>query len=134
MVLYLWIESLKEMTPQCYYHLSLDVGIMGDFNVHYYIFMFYKISGVNMLLIEGMGLVVGNGSKSLLALIYKFLSPHLYNISCAFFKLLTSHGRSKQTLSAFPSFYLPCFSSHPFMPYHIARSLEISVLRCRPGN
>lgn len=59
-VLYLWIERWKEMTPQCYYHLSLDVGIMGDFNVHYYIFMFYKISTVNMLFNGGMGLAVGN--------------------------------------------------------------------------
>ena len=48
------------MTPQCYYHLFLDVGIMSGFNVHYYIFMFYKISVVNMLFNEGMGLVVGN--------------------------------------------------------------------------
>lgn len=86
-----------------------------------------------MLFNEGMGLAVGNWSKSLLPLIYKYLSPHLYNISCAFFKLLISHGRSEQILTAFPSFDLLAFQvTHAC--HIIARSLEISILSCRSGN
>ena len=131
-VLCFWIESLKEMIPQCYYHLSLDVGIMGDFNVHYYIFIWYKISAVDMLFNEGMGSVVGNWSKSLLALIYKYLSPQLY-ITCAFFELLISHGRSNRHWLPFPALIsLALQVTHSC--HIIAGSLEINVLRCRSGN
>lgn len=91
-----------------------------------------------MLSNQGEKSVVGNWSKSLRGCTYQYLNPHFYNVSVTVFKLCISHGRSKQTPTAFPIFDLPCISSDTFTAYHSQRipggqgiSLQIRKLRPR---